>query len=76
MSYSAFGMVSYLCNCKEEMLPSNVSSLFFLPAQTALIAALVTLFQQRVVVVTVEVEVVEDTKNNLPCLSNPSVDFL
>merc|ERR1719410_3183190 len=58
---------------------SQISSiiLFFLPAQ-AVVMALVDEDQQMVVVLRVEVEVVEDTKKNLPLLSfaRPDLGFI
>ena len=59
----------------KSTLPSII--LFFLPAQ-AVVMALVEDDQQMVVVLSVEVEVVEDTKKNLPLLSfaRPDLGFL
>ena len=59
----------------KSILPSII--LFFLPAQ-AVVMALVEDDQQMVVVLRVEVEVVEDTKKNLPLLSfaRPDLGFL
>ena len=59
----------------KSTLPSII--LFFLPAQ-AVVMALVDEDQQMVVVLSVEVEVVEDTKKNLPLLSfaRPDLGFL